>query len=86
MPRESLLGAETCPTDPTELPDPGYRGPVEEHRDRRFAVAFDKEAVRSIEPRRPLTPVTVGSDESDQALVDQPPEELLDDGPVVTER
>ena len=37
--------------DPAELADPGHRGPVEEHLDRRLSVAFDKHPVRPIEPR-----------------------------------
>ena len=42
--------------------------------------------MRPIEPRRPLAPVTIGSDERNQALVDQPPEEPASaSGPVVTE-
>ena len=71
--------------DPAELADPGHRGPVEEHLDRRLSVAFDKHTVRLIEPRRPLPAVAVGSDERDQALVQQPPEGLFGDRPVGTE-
>jgi hypothetical protein len=70
---------------PMELPDPGHGGPVEQHLDRRLSVAFDKQTVRLFEPRRPMPPVTIGSDERDQALVDQPPEDLFGDGPVATE-
>jgi hypothetical protein len=32
--------------DPTELPNPGYGGPVEQHLDRRLSLAFDKQTVR----------------------------------------
>jgi len=49
--------------DPAELADPGDRGPVEQHLDRRLSVAFDKHTVRLIEPRRPLPAVAVGGDE-----------------------
>ena len=70
---------------PPELPNPGQRGPVEEHLDRRLSVALYKQAVCLIEPRRPLPAVAVGSDERDQALVHQPPEGLFGEGPVVSE-
>ena len=81
-------GAECRPPGLSPIGDygPGRpRGPVEQHLDRRLSVAFDKHTVRLIEPRRPLPAVPVGSDELDQALVQQPPEGLFGDAPVATQ-
>lgn len=79
-PTRSLDGAAS-----TELPDPGYGGPVKQHVDGRLPVAFNKQAVGLVEPRRPLPAVTVGRDECDQTLVQQPPESLFGEGPVLAE-